>query len=86
MTSWQVCLLRCSDGSLYFGITTDLKRRVNEHNKGIGSRYTKSRLPVRLVWSSKQLNKSEAFKEEYRVKKLSKVLKERMVAEGEEFS
>jgi len=83
MTSWQVYLLRCSDHSLYCGTTTDLERRVQEHNQGVGSRYTKSRLPVRLVWSSLELSKSEAFREEYRIKRLSKVLKERMVGEGQ---
>ena len=83
MTSWRVYLLRCSDDSLYCGTTTDLERRVQEHNQGVGSRYTKSRLPVRLVWSSLELSKSEAFREEYRIKRLSKVLKERMVGEGQ---
>ena len=83
MKSWQVYLLRCSDDSLYCGTTTDLERRVQEHNQGVGSRYTKSRLPVQLVWSSDGLNKSEAFREEYRIKRMSKVLKERMVGEGE---
>lgn len=82
MTTWQVYLLRCSDLSLYCGTTTDLERRVQEHNQGVGSRYTKSRLPVRLVWSSRKLSKSAAFSEEYRIKRLSKVLKERMVNEG----
>ena len=81
MTSWQVYLLRCSDNSLYCGTTTDLERRVQEHNQGVGSRYTKSRLPVQLVWSSNQLNKSEAFREEYRIKCLRKALKERMVVQ-----
>jgi len=82
MKSWLVYLLRCSDDSLYCGTTTDLERRVQEHNQGVGSRYTKSRLPVRLVWSSLELSKSVAFREEYRIKRLSKVLKERMVGEG----
>ena len=83
MKSWQVYLLRCSDNSLYCGTTTDLERRVQEHNQGVGSRYTKSRLPVRMVWSSLELSKSVAFREEYRIKRMSKVLKERMVGEGE---
>ena len=83
MKSWQVYLLRCSDNSLYCGTTIDLERRVQEHNQGVGSRYTKSRLPVRMVWSSEKLSKSEAFREEFRIKRLSKVLKERMVGEGE---
>ena len=48
--------LRCSDGSLYCGATNDLERRVQEHNLGIGAHYTKSRLPDRLVWSSRKLS------------------------------
>ena len=78
--SWQVYLLRCSDNSLYCGVTTDIGRRLSEHNLGVGSRYTRTRLPVRLVWSSGELTKSEAFKEEYRIKRLSKLLKEELVA------
>ena len=75
---WRVYLLRCSDNSLYCGVTTDIERRLSEHNLGVGSRYTRTRLPVRLVWSSGELTKSEAFKEEYRIKRLSKVMKEEM--------
>ena len=71
MKSWRVYLLRCSDDSLYCGATTDLERRVQEHNQGVGSRYTKSRLPVQLVWSSLELSKSVAFREEYRIKRMS---------------
>ncbi|MCX5873087.1 MAG: GIY-YIG nuclease family protein [Deltaproteobacteria bacterium] len=82
MTSWKVYLLRCSDGSLYCGTTTDIERRVQQHNQGVGSRYTRSRLPVRLVWSSRELSKSEAFKEEYRIKRISKDMKEQLVAVG----
>ena len=82
MTSWCVYLIRCSDGSLYCGITTDLRRRVQEHNEGIGSRYTRSRLPVLLVWSSKTFGKSEAYKEEYRIKRMSKAAKEKLVTDG----
>jgi len=77
---WRVYLLRCSDNSLYCGVTTDIERRLLEHNRGVGSRYTRTRLPVRLVWSSGELTKSEAFKEEYRIKRLSKLLKEELVA------
>ena len=76
---WRVYLLRCSDNSLYCGTTTDIERRLSEHNLGVGSRYTRSRLPVRLVWSSGELTKSEAFKEEYRIKRLSKVMKEGII-------
>jgi predicted GIY-YIG superfamily endonuclease len=79
MASWYVYLLRCSDRSLYCGTATDLERRVQEHNEGTGSRYTRSRRPVRLVWSSQALSKSEAYREEYRIKRLNKEAKEMMV-------
>ena len=82
MASWYVYLLRCSDSSLYCGATTDLERRLQEHNEGTGSRYTRSRLPVRLVWSSEILSKSEAYREEYRIKRLSKSEKEKLVESG----
>jgi putative endonuclease len=80
--SWRVYLLRCSDNSLYCGATTDIERRLTEHSLGVGSRYTRTRLPVRLVWSSEELTKSEAFKEEYRIKRLSKVVKEEIIGAG----
>jgi putative endonuclease len=79
---WRVYLLRCSDESLYCGVTMDIERRLLEHNRGVGSRYTRTRLPVRLVWSSGELTKSEAFKEEYRIKRLSKVNKEGIIDAG----
>ncbi len=83
MISWRVYLLRCSDDSLYCGATTNLERRLHEHNHRVGSRYTRSRLPVRLVWSSRELSQSEALKEECRIKRLSKVLKEKILLEAE---
>jgi putative endonuclease len=82
MAWWYVYLVRCSDKSLYCGTTTNPERRVEQHNGAVGSRYTRSRLPVRLVWSSGPLPKSEAYKEEYRIKRLSKAAKETLVDEG----
>jgi predicted GIY-YIG superfamily endonuclease len=81
MAYWYVYLLRCSDNSLYCGTTTDLERRLQEHNDGTGSRYTRTRLPVRLVWSSEKLTKSAAYSQEYRIKRLTKAAKERLVAD-----
>ena len=78
--SWFVYILRCADGSLYCGVTTDLERRVEAHNSGTGARYTRSRLPVRLVWASRTGGKSEAFREEFRTKRLHKGEKELLVA------
>jgi putative endonuclease len=81
MNNWYVYLVRCSDSSLYCGVTTDLDRRVQEHNDGKGSRYTLARRPVRLVWTSKALSKSKAYKDEFRLKRMRKDAKEALVTE-----
>ncbi|MGB6010831.1 MAG: GIY-YIG nuclease family protein [Desulfobacterales bacterium] len=67
---WVVYLIRCSDESLYCGITNNLKNRLAAHNSGRGAKYTKSRRPVELVGSSSEMTKSDALKLEYRVKRL----------------
>jgi putative endonuclease len=67
---WVVYLVRCSDNSLYCGISNDLKIRLIEHNSGKGSRYTRSRRPVELVGIGPEMTKSEALKLEYRIKQL----------------
>ena len=63
-----VYLIRCSDESLYCGITKDLKNRLMAHNSGRGAKYTRSRKPVELVGASSAMTKSDALKLEYRVK------------------
>jgi putative endonuclease len=68
--NWVVYLVRCSDKSLYCGVSNNIKNRLAEHNSGKGAKYTRSRRPVKLVGISSQLTKSEAFKLEYRIKKL----------------
>ena len=65
---WVVYLLRCSDESLYCGITNNLKNRLIAHNSGRGAKYTRSRRPVELVGASSAMTKSDALKLEYRVK------------------
>ena len=70
--SWNVYVVECADGSLYTGITTDLNRRLNEHNSGKGAKYTKTRRPVRLRASWQFPDRSSASKEEARIKKLSR--------------
>jgi putative endonuclease len=70
-----VYLLRCRDGSLYCGWTDDLERRVATHNAGKGARYTRSRKPVRLVWSEELADRSAALKREIAVKRLTRVQK-----------
>ena len=68
--NWVVYLLRCSDNSLYCGITNDLSSRLKDHNSGKGAKYTCSRRPVELVANSPQMAKSEALKLEYNIKRL----------------
>jgi putative endonuclease len=65
---WKVYLLKCSDNSLYCGITNDMEARIAKHNAGKGAKYTQSRLPVKLMALSKELSKSEALKLEYYIK------------------
>lgn len=74
-------MVRCSDNSLYSGYTkgTSPKKRVEAHNKGIGSKYTRARLPVKLVYYEEFQSKSEAMKREYQFKKLRKAQKEKLV-------
>ncbi len=67
---WAVYLIRCSDKSLYCGITNNLKRRLAAHNLGKGAKYTRSRRPVELVGASFEMTKSDALKLEDRIKKI----------------
>lgn len=79
-----VYILRCADETLYTWMTTDLDRRVSEHNgewKGVKwAKYTKSRQPVELVWSSCAYTRNEAASEERRIKKFSKEKKKQLIA------
>lgn len=74
--SYYVYILECSDTTLYTGITTDIKRRVDEHNNSQkGAKYTKLRRPVKLVYSEECVDRSSASKREYAIKKMSKAQK-----------
>jgi putative endonuclease len=68
--NWAVYILRCGDGSLYTGSTNDLEQRVARHQSGRGARYTRSRLPVALVFSESAEDKSAALRREAALKKL----------------
>jgi len=68
-TDWRVYLLSCADGTYYCGATNDIDRRMERHNRGIGSRYTRSRLPVSLVATSRGMTRGEALSLEAMVKK-----------------
>lgn len=69
---WKVYILRCSDFTFYIGITNNLEKRIKTHNKGKGAKYTKTRLPVKLLCSWNVQDRSEASKWEYKLKKLTK--------------
>ncbi|PYQ48426.1 MAG: endonuclease [Acidobacteria bacterium] len=73
-------MLRCADGSLYTGIAKDLARRLERHRVGKASKYTRSRLPVILVWKRRLLTWSRALREEHRIKSLTRVQKEGLLA------
>jgi len=73
--TWRAYLVRCGDGSLYAGVTTDVARRVAEHACGQGARYTRSRPPVVLAWRSRLLDKRAAHRLEARLKRLTRAQK-----------
>jgi len=75
-------MLRCGDGSLYTGITKDLERRLSQHRAGRASRYTRSRLPLALVWSREIEDWGDALREEFRIKRLSRAEKEALASGG----
>lgn len=79
MTYGYVYILRCKDNSLYTGWCKDLNQRLKTHNSGKGAKYTRSRLPVELVFYMEVDSKSSALKEECRIKKFSKKKKEELV-------
>jgi putative endonuclease len=74
-----VYILRCADASLYTGWTTDITRRVAQHNAGRGARYTRMRRPVVLVYSEETPDRSTAMRREQAIKKLDRTRKERLV-------
>jgi len=80
-SAWFVYLLRCNDNSLYAGVTTDIKRRVTEHNtSALGAKYTRARRPVTLAYLEEADSRSDAGKQEYKLRKLTKQKKEQKVA------
>ena len=80
--SWFVYILRCKDDTLYTGSTTDLARRVKTHNGGKGAKYTRSRLPVELVYSEELPDKSAALRREAAIKKLPREKKLALMESG----
>ena len=72
-------ILRCGDGSFYTGWTNNLGKRLEAHNAGRGGRYTRSRLPVKLVYSESFDTKNEAMRREAAIKKLTRQEKEKLI-------
>lgn len=72
-------ILQCGDGSYYTGWTNNLEKRIEDHNAGRGAKYTKSHLPVKLVYYETFLTKEEAMRREYQIKKLSRAEKEKLI-------
>jgi predicted GIY-YIG superfamily endonuclease len=76
---WLLYILKCGDGTLYTGITTDLDRRTAQHNNGTASRYTRSRLPVVVLHQEPCRDRSSALKKEYVMKQLSRPEKDEYI-------
>jgi len=80
--TWLLYVLRCSDGTLYTGVTNNLERRIRSHNSGKGAKYTRSRCPCLILSYSSLKTKSFCLKSEIRFKKLSRDKKLGYVTSG----
>ena len=80
MAEHFVYVLRCADDTLYTGYTTDVERRVDEHDAGEGAKYTRGRTPVELVYVESHETRSEAMSREHEIKQFSRDRKERLVS------
>ncbi|MBQ8390303.1 MAG: pyridoxamine 5'-phosphate oxidase family protein [Oscillibacter sp.] len=81
---WYVYILRCADGTLYTGSTTDLQRRLRTHNSGKGAKYTRSRRPVEFAYWEQAADKSAAFRREAAIKALTRAEKLRLIQHKED--
>lgn len=79
MSAWFVYILRCRNGSLYTGITTDIQARVSTHNSGKGAKYTRAFRPVQLVYSQRMKTSTRARQREAEIKSWTKNAKEKLV-------
>ncbi len=76
---YEVYILECRDGTLYTGISTDPERRLREHNRGVGAKYTRSRLPAVLRYREPQPDRGAALRREMEIKKLPRAEKLRLI-------
>ncbi len=77
--SWITYLIRCSDGKIYTGVTNDIEKRLEAHNRGNASKFTRGRLPVTLLAASCEMEKEDAFRLEYKIKRLPREKKLRAI-------
>ena len=83
LNRYCVYLLRCADGTLYCGYTTDPEKRAEVHNSGLGAKYTRIRRPVTLSYVEYYETKSEAMKREAAIKKLTRAQKDALIAQSD---
>ena len=76
---WSVYLVECADGSFYTGIAIDVVARVDQHNRGLGAKYTRGRRPVELVYTTQAGDRGEALKLEYALKQLTREQKQHLI-------
>jgi predicted GIY-YIG superfamily endonuclease len=84
MVGWYVYIVRCSDGSLYTGITRDVESRVSLHNAGRGAKYTRARRPVELVYRETVGDRGAAVRRECAIKRLRPVAKRELITKSTE--
>ena len=76
---WTVYIVECSDGTLYTGVAKELDKRISQHNAGEGAKYTRARLPVKVVYTEQMANRSEAQQREYAIKQLKRSQKQALI-------
>ena len=81
--TWYLYILRCGDGTLYTGITTDVQRRLAAHRAGKGAKYTRGRAPLELVYQEQCPDHSQALKREHAIKQLPRRKKLELIAKAE---
>ena len=81
-SKWYLYILRCGDGTLYTGVTTDVEKRFAQHCSGKGAKYTRGRGPLELVYREECGDHSQALKREWEIKKLSRQEKMRLIQES----
>ena len=81
LSKYYVYIVNCNDNTLYCGYSNNVEKRVDTHNKSLGAKYTKTRLPVKLVYTECFNSKSEAMKREYQIKQLTRQQKLKLIRE-----